>query len=174
MSSVTRFLRQIPTGMQYYAAPALATLAGAACEFVPTAANYVGNYPPGYVAPASAALQAAIQTITVGLPAGSLPIIRDMGKTVFAETASSVANAQVGTGLGVKGSFRQVQLLLPQPITNTQGFIGGVNGNVGGVYGGSPDAYSPYLTFYLPETVCGILASPATLASIGGALGGQL
>ena len=67
MSSVTRFIRQVPVSTTYYNAD---TVVGASStlvfEFVPSGSNYVGNYPVagstsgGYVQAASAALQAAI------------------------------------------------------------------------------------------------------------------
>jgi hypothetical protein len=158
MSSVTRFLRQVPTGQALYGNGnnnSLGAIADAACLFVPGSGNYVGNYPPGLVCPADAATQAAIRTAAAGLTQ-NLPIVRDMGKTIFAQTASSLANAQAGTGSGSYGYFRQVQVLIPQPISAVQGFLGGVGGSVFGVVGGSPNAYAPYLTVYVPTTVAGV------------------
>lgn len=162
MSSVTRFLRQIPTGQSVYLQGTvvnvndLAAIANAAVEFIPTSGNYVGNYPPGVVVAASAALKAAIQTADAGL-AQSTPVIRDLGKTIFAPVYNGTP-AATGTASGNSGFFRQVQLLIPQAI-GSQGFIGGAQGSVFGVVGGSPDAYSSYLTFYLPTAVAGVLAT---------------
>ena len=67
MSSVTRFIRQVPVSSTYYNVSA-AVLAGSnVYEFFPTSANVVGNYPPGYVSLAGAALQAAL-AVCAGLP----------------------------------------------------------------------------------------------------------
>jgi hypothetical protein len=142
MSSVTRFLRQIPTGLQYANAPDTS----AVFEFVPTAGNYVGNYPPGYMQTASAALAAAVNYYK-NLP-GSL--VRDMGKTIF---------APIGSATGATAAyFRQFQLLVTGPINTTQGFIGGPAGSTFGVVGApaTPDAYTNYMTFYVPVVVGGV------------------
>lgn len=163
MSSVTRFLKQVSPSQQYMAAPALATLAAQACEFIPLSANVVGNYPPGYIIAAEASTQAAIQAIVTGR-SQQLCVLRDMGKVVYAPLASSLANAQAGVSSGTSGYFRQVQLLLPQPIVNSQNFIGGANGNLFGNQGGAAAIYDAYMTFYLPVVINGVLASPATLA----------
>jgi hypothetical protein len=160
MSSVTRFLRQVQTGQALYAGNSLAQIAAAACEFVPTAGNYVGNYPPGVVIPAQAATVAAITNAAAGYTQ-SAPIVRDMGKTIFAPTATSLANAQAGTLTGSSGYFRQIQVLIPQPI-GSQGFIGGPSGSVFGVVGGSPTAYAQYLTVYVPTSVAGVYLSTTT------------
>jgi hypothetical protein len=174
MSSVTRFLKQVSPSEQFIAAPAaLATLAGQACEFIPSSANVVGNYPPGYIIAAEASTQAAIQAITSGR-AQTLCVLRDMGKVVFAPLASSLANAQAGVSSGTSGYFRQVQLLLPQPISNSQGFIGGANGHLFGNQGGAAAVYDPYMTFYLPVVVGGVLASPASVALQSSALSGAM
>ena len=163
MSSVTRFLRQIPTGQSLYIQGAtvglndLTAIADAAVEFVPDAGNYVGNYPPGVVVAASAAVKAVIVAAATGLTQ-STPVLRDMGKTIFAPIYTGTPSNTVGPS-GNAGYFRQVQLLIPQAINTNQGFIGGTNGSVFGVYGGSTDAYTPYLTFYLPTTVAGVLAT---------------
>jgi hypothetical protein len=153
MSSVSRFIRQVPLSTTYYnAATVIANPTTMVFEFVPTSANYVGNYPPGYVQTAPAALQAALnQAINAAGAAGNL-ILRDMGKTIFAPVASLTGNA---------GYFRQVQLLLPAQITAAQGFIGGTSGTTFGVLGaaGTPDVYTDYLTFYIPVTVAGVTGS---------------
>jgi hypothetical protein len=122
---------------------------------------------------AQASTQQAIQAITTGRTQ-TLCVLRDMGKVVYAPLASSLANAQAGTASGTSGYFRQVQLLLPQPITNTQGFIGGASGNLFGVQGGAGSVYAAYLTFYLPVVVGGILASPASVALQSGAVSGGM
>ena len=164
MSSVTRFLRQIPTGQELYGGNTLANIANSAVEFIATSGNYVGNYPPGFVIPAQAATVAAINTAAVNYTQ-TQPIVRDMGKTIFAQTATSLANAQAGTGTGTWGFFRQIQVLVPQPITTSQGFIGGPSGSVFGVVGGSPTSTAQYLTVYVPTSVAGVynLASVSAL-----------
>jgi hypothetical protein len=166
MSSVTRFIRQIPTGQQYYPQYTLTVtgseLADAAYIFFPDTGNYVGNYPPGYVVAAVdeagsiyGSLVALQQTVMGGLTQQSI-VLRDMGKTIFAPIATDVAGSDVGQNGA--GYFRQVQVLIPQPISSTQGFLGGVNGSVFGVYGSSP-TYAPYATIYLPTNVAGVFAN---------------
>jgi hypothetical protein len=161
MSSVTRFIRQIPLATTYYNVSA-AVLAGTGVyEFVPTAANYVGNYPPGYMQTASAALQAALATAGTS----SDLVLRDMGKTLFAPVGSLSGNA---------GYFRQVQLLKPSAITAAQGFIGGTAGNRFGVLGdaNTPDAYTDFMTFYIAVPVSGVLGG--TLSGLFPIAGGQM
>ena len=151
MSSVTRFIRQVPVSASYYNA---VTILGATStmvfELVPSASNIVANYPPGHVQVASAALQAAIALEVTLNGIGNL-VLRDMGKTIY---------AQYGTGLAADPSayFRQVQLLRPSAITAAQGFAAGSAGQSFGVLGAqnSPDAYTDFLTFYIPVAVAGV------------------
>ena len=150
MTSVTRFLRQIPTGQTLYDVPNLNTIASAAWEFIPTSSNYVGNYPPGVIVPASAIVKLSIQNAADGL-ISQTPIIRDMGKTIYAPIATSPTNL---TPIGVSQYFRQIQVLVPQDINTNQGFIGGTAGSVFGVIGGSHPG-SSYLTVYVPTSVGG-------------------
>jgi len=155
MSSVTRFIRQVPVSTTYYnAQQIIASPSTLVYEFVPSAANYVGNYPPGTMQTASVALQAAIAQAANANAAGAGLVLRDLGKTIFAATTSSATNF---------GYFRQVQLIAPSSITSTQGFIGGTAGPTFGVLGAAntPDAYTDYLTFYIPVVVAGVLG-PAT------------
>lgn len=162
MSSVTRFTRQVPLSTTYYNVTD-AILAGTGVyEFVPTSSNYVGNYPPGYVQTASAALIAALGT------AGTTSdlILRDMGKTIYAPVGSL-------TG-ATAGYFRQVQLLKPSAIQTAQGFIGGLSGNTFGVLGGQqiPDNYTNFMTFYIAVPIGGILGG--TLSGLTPIAGGQM
>jgi hypothetical protein len=150
MSSVTRFIRQVPVSASYYNA---VTILGATStmvfELVASASNIVGNYPPGYVQTASAALQAALSdAVTAASGAGNL-VLRDMGKTIFAPVGSLGGNSSY---------FRQVQLINPSAITAAQGFAGGVSGQTFGVLGGQniPDANTDFLTFYIPVAVAGV------------------
>ena len=173
MSSVTRFLRQVPTGLALYDGNTLAQIAASACEFIPTAANYVGNYPPGFVIPAQAATVAAITNASAGYTQ-TAPFVRDMGKTIFAQTATTLANAQAGTGTGNFGYFRQIQVLVPQVITLSQGFIGGLSGSTFGVVGGSPTTTSTYLTVYVPTSVAGVSNVPSGVTPIADGPQGQM
>jgi hypothetical protein len=148
MSSVTRFIRQIPASASHLnAATVIANASTMVFELVPSATNVVGNYPPGHMQAASAALQAAIAA------AGANVVLRDMGKTIL---------APVGSASGNQGFFRQVQLIAPAALSASQGFNGGSAGSTFGVLGASnvPDAYTDYLTFYIPVSVAGVNYGP--------------
>ena len=143
MSSVTRFIRQVPDSTTYYNAVAvLGATSTMVFELVPSASNIVANYPPGYVKAAGAELIAALADAVTAHTAANL-VLRDMGKTIY---------AQYGTGLASDPSayFRQVQLLRPSAITSAA--------QVFGVLGGQniPDAYTDFLTFYIPVAVAGV------------------
>lgn len=152
MSSVTRFLRQIPTGVGLVNPDSLTLTA---LDFVPASGNYVGNYPPGYVVPASATgLSTALANAK--LVAGGQFVLRDMGKTIF---CPYVAAVDASTAAAPSGYFREYQLLVVNPISAAQGFIGGVGGNNFGVVGPAPataPGTSTYCTFYLPSMVAGV------------------
>ena len=172
MSSVTRFLRQIPTGQTLYG-ETLQNVADNAYTFVPTTANYVGNYPPGAMVLATLASSGIAGQIANALALApnttATAIIRDMGKTVYAGVASSEANALTGSGVTAFGWFRQYQLLLLNPITSNN-FL---NGTTFGVNGTQATGYTPYLTFYLPSAVAGVFpVASGTVQSQ--AAGGQL
>jgi hypothetical protein len=174
MSSVTRFLRQIPLSTTYYSADGVVqNLVNTVFEFLPSSSNYVGNYPNGFndttggvVVSAGAPLLTAI-TSAVEANGGTSGtsgnagrcLLRDMGKTIFAPVVSGLASAP-GTGSATSpwGYFRQVQLVAPTGITQGPGFMGGVTGNTFGVLGAAntPDVYTDYLTFYIPVSVAGI------------------
>jgi hypothetical protein len=147
MSSVTRFLRQIPTGLSYYTAGAQVQF----YEFVPTTGNYVGNYTPGAM-------------VTLALPVAFDPatmVLRDMGKTIKASTASSQGNAQAGiVNASTEQFWREFQVLTPTagPQTNF-----GVNGSPS-----VPDAYSAYYTVYLPVTVSAVGLTPSSVVPVAG------
>jgi hypothetical protein len=152
MSSIGSSLRQIPLATTYYNPYEIiqdVVTNGInqthVYEFVADSGNYVGNYPPGYMQPASAEL---VQNIdNVGFKKDVT--LRDMGKTIYARDGNKpTAN---------KGYFRQVQLIVPKEISLTQGFLGGVNGTTFGVIGGPliPDNYTNYLTFYIPVSIGG-------------------
>ena len=134
MSSVQRFIRQIPSCSTFYsAATVVSSAATVAFDFTPSASNVVGNYPPGYV---TAAGSGALYTlITQAANAGPV-VLRDMGKTI---------KAALGSEAGVVSFYRQVQL------------VSLLSSALGGVQGGSnvPTATSDYLTFYIPITIAG-------------------
>lgn len=174
MSSVTRFIRQIPQATTYYnASVVIAAPQTYVYEFVPSSSNYVGNYPNpfpdatgGYMQIASVALQTAI--LEAANAATNALVLRDMGKTIFAPTTNSATASWA--------YFRQVQLLRPSQITQGPGFIGGINGNTFGVLGAAqnPDAYTNYLTFYIPVTVAGVGLPVAALTGAYALAGGQM
>lgn len=158
MSSVTRFIRQIPAEASHLSAAAIAAApASMIYELVPSASNVVGNYPNGgYVQLASAALILAVQEAVNAAGAASSLILRDMGKTIL---------APVGSASGNQGFFRHVQLLRPQALSASQGFNGGSGGSSFGVLGAAntPDAYTDYLSFYIPVSVAGVNYGPIAI-----------
>lgn len=167
MSSVTRFIRQVPVSASYInAATIVANSSTMVFELVPAASNIVANYPPGYVQAASAALQASIAQAVAANPNGL--VLRDMGKTIYAQYGSGAASDPAGY-------FRQVQLINPSAITAAQGFAGGAAGQSFGVLGGSniPDAYTDFLTFYIPVSVAGV-KGPQVLLQAYLVAGGQM
>jgi len=140
MSSVTRFIRQIPSSASHLNAAALvAGAASLAFELVPSSGNIVGNYPPGYVQN-SAALAAAITAANAA--ASGAVLLRDMGKTIL---------APVGSLSGAQQYYRQVQLIAPAALSS--GFVGNF-----GVLGAAanPSANVDYLSFYIPVSVAGV------------------
>jgi hypothetical protein len=167
MSSIGSAPRQIPVGLQYYPVYQATAddIAKVAYVFIPDSGNYVGNYPPGFVVPMDEVANvqgsiAALGPVAAGLPYNFLNnlngkkgtfVLRDMGKTIFADVHDKFA-----VPTNTKGYFREVQVLIPQPISTTQGFLGGVNGSVFGVYGSAPQ-YAPYATIYFPTNVDGVL-----------------
>ena len=167
MSSVTRFIRQVPVATTYYnAANILANSSTMVFELVPSASNIIANYPPGYVQAASAALQASLAQALAANASGL--VLRDMGKTIFAQYGS-------GASSDPSAYFRQVQLINPSAITAAQGFAGGAAGQSFGVLGGSniPDAYTDFLTFYIPVAVAGV-KGPQVLTQAYAVAGGQM
>lgn len=158
MSSVTRFIRQIPAEASRYSAATVATNPSTMVyELVPDAANVTGNYVGnGYVQLASTALVLAIQqAVNAAGGAGNL-VLRDMGKTILAPVAGLSGN---------KGYFRHVQLIAPAALNNAQGFNGGSNGSAFGVLGAAntPDAYTDYLSFYIPVSIGGVNYGPIAI-----------
>jgi hypothetical protein len=151
MSSVTRFIRQIPVNSTFHSASTVAGAPGTyAFELVPSASNIVGNYAPGYVASASAALQAAITAAASAAGGAANLLLRDMGKTV---------TAPIGSATGNIGFFRHVQLVAP---ASAASFNSGTFGVLGAA--NTPDAYTDYLSFLIPVSVMGVGAAPIPLA----------
>jgi len=152
MSSVTRFIRQVQPHTTYYSASAvIASPSTTAYELVPTAgAAATGNYPAGTMSTNVTALNDAIVAASTATATSGRLMLRDMGKTVRAPLT-------VG---GNVGFFRQVQLVAPSAITAAQGYAGGAAGVSFGVLGSAsaPDAYTAYLTFYIPVAVAGMAA----------------
>jgi len=170
MSSVTRFLRQIPAENQYVGGPIeLATLAPLAYEFVNTTANYTGNYPPGAMVLGSTDTSTYINFQILNarqFNPNAMYTLRDMGKTIYAGIAVSVSDAQNLLNITNHGYFRQYQLLVfpgSSTVPNTFG-VGGSNSG----------GYTPYLTFYLPSIVAGrfptITSSTQLPTTAGGAM----
>lgn len=189
MSSVTRFLKQLPAGQgqTYLTSTSLGLIDNCAYAFIPTSANVVGNYPPGAMVLLSndaslGGLQNAIvnalsyaQASPTAVPT-LLGVLRDMGKTIFAPVSGTVAGvpAALTSASSNYGYFRQVQLLVPGAVTANQ--VGGASGSAFGVVGPSPTG-SSYLTFYLPVSVASVLLQPATVDLVAGVaqgLGGQM
>jgi hypothetical protein len=180
MSSVTRFIRQIPVSTTYYnASVVVGTPATYAFEFINDPSNYVGNYPPGYMSAASSALVAAINQNVAGAGGAAAVVLRDMGKTIYAAytTSQTPATDPRNTPSTVTyGYFRQVQLLAPKPIGLTSNtLIGGVAGTTFGVLGApnNTDVYTDYLTFFIPVSVAGIFG-PAVATGAYAIAGGQM
>jgi hypothetical protein len=144
MSSVTRFLRQIPTGLSFYKLLDVGqTTSGIFYKLVPADGNYVGNYPPG-----------AMEDITsdvLDALAGINYVLRDMGKTFEADAGEQGA-----------AFFRQMQVIVPASASPTFGVIGGPDVPVTG---------ADYYTVYLPVPVTGrgfILPATVSLVPIAG------
>ncbi len=155
MSSVTRFIRQIPVNSQLHSNAVLLTSpATMAYEFVPASGNVVGNYPPGAMVAATSALQLAINA------QGANALIRDMGKTVKC----------AGPGSSDLRFFRQVQLITP---SNQSSVVGGASGNTFGVQGGAalPSANSAFMVFYIAVAAGDMIgAGPYAVPSLSGQL----
>jgi hypothetical protein len=145
MSSVGRFIRQVDNSNHFLsAATVVATPGTYVYELVADASNIVGNYAPGYMAVASAALQAAITA--ANSRASNNVILRDMGKTV---------RAPINSASGAIGFFRQVQLV--DPALGAAGVLGAP---------ATPDAYTNYLTFYVPIAINGVCVVPAAVTVV--------
>ena len=152
MSSVTRFLRQIPAGGSLFNVDAATPL----YVFTAGPGNYVGNYPPGtmnYLGPAS----------SVNSYFGT-PVFRDMGKTI-----------QAGVGSGSVGFFRAVQLLNPVAVASATASTNfGVNGSQPGTIASGNAGDDGYNTFYIPISVGGVAPGGVVPVSNIGPLAGNI
>jgi hypothetical protein len=150
MSSVTRFIRQIPVNASVHSAT---TVVGSPAtyvyEFNPSASNVVGNYPPGYMTTASAALQAAITAAASAAGGAANLLLRDLGKSI---------SAPIGSATGNIGFFRQVQIIAPASVASfnagTFGVLGAAN---------TPDALTDFMVVYVPISVMGVGVAPIPL-----------
>jgi hypothetical protein len=160
MSSIQSFLRQRNVANTIFQAPTNACY----YNFVAGSGNYVGNYPPGYMALASADIAAA-----AGVSPGLL--IRDMGKTIKAPIGV-LANTPILNPAATEGFFREVQLIAPVAAVSatgstTFGVGAGVAGSAAGTVPAGNAGFNGYGTFYIPIVIDGTLATSAgTQASI--------
>jgi hypothetical protein len=131
MSSVTRFIRQIPAETTYYNAGAV---------FVGSTLNAYELVAAGTMTiAASTGLQALVVAAVDGAGGVSKVVLRDMGKTVRAAVTGNAAAV---------GHFRQVQLIAPVSASAAQSSFGVLAG-------------AGYLTFYVPTVVMGSSADAA-------------
>jgi len=144
MSSTQSFLRQRVVGTTL-----LTVDTSKLYVLQPTAANYVGNYPPGTMTAVGAGNVGGAPTPVVA---------RDMGKTVVA--------AVTGNATAAPGAFRCVQLLSPVSVqypTSVTNF--GVQGSVPGSLPSGNTGDDGYNTFYVPIVAGGVIASGVTVAA---------
>jgi hypothetical protein len=148
MSSVQSFLRQRVVGTTTIASTTdLYT-------FVAGSGNYVGNYPPGYLASSTVVFDGTV-------------VLRDLGKTIKAGFSSDA-----GVTVGAPGYWRAVQVISPVSVafaTSSTTFGVGVDGQgaAGGVPQGLPTPGGNagdrgYGTFYIPIVVGGVIAEGVT------------
>lgn len=164
MSSVQSYLRQRVVGTTTFAAPATPTpmqlycliagnaAAGTTALAAVAAGNYVGNYPPGYLVagPTIANLKLAAQGGLVN------PILRDLGKTIYAPLANAVTAT---LPFGTAGYWRAVQVLDPSLVTTGNS---GITGQVPGfrpLATGGNNGDKGYNTYYIPIVVNGLAPS---------------
>lgn len=160
MSSIQSFLRQRNVANTIFQAP---TTTGCYYNFIADNGNYVGNYPPGYMATASASVAEEAD--------GKL--IRDMGKTIKAR----IANAEDGVlgSSATEGFFREVQLITPAVASTSSSF--GVQGHVAGPNPGNAGYDTYYLAIIVDGTIAtsaGTFATKAVLANTYIPFGGQM
>ena len=161
MSSIQSFLRQRSQTSTFFQAPTNACY----YNFVAGSGNYVGNYPPGYMA------------LAVANPvpsAGSL--IRDMGKTVKAPIGTVGATPPVPL-TSTEGFFREVQVISPVAAVSATGsttFGVGINSAGAAVQPAGNAGDDGYGTYYIPIVIDGTIATNATLPTSYLPIGGQM
>jgi hypothetical protein len=146
MSSVTRFLKQIPVATTYYTTNADDSVP-VYFQFNPEGGNYVGNYMPGTMTDVTSTIVAAINAM-------ESPVLRDLGKTFKSVVVDgqSAADGQVAF-------FRQVQLLDTSSFT-TFGVMGSPS---------VPAANSKYYNIYVAVPITGAgYVSPGIYPIAGG------
>lgn len=161
MSSVTRFLRQIPTGLSTYSAADVT--ASNLYVLIPGSGNYVGNYAndpnavnPGYMVKVP---NANLGGAAVFGP-GSGYVVRDMGKTTLALVSAAGTGADLSTS--TPGYFRAVQVLSPTGVAFATAVTNfGVQGQAPGTFPAGNAGDMGYNTFYVPIVVGGVVATTA-------------
>ena len=147
MTSVQKFLRQRSQANTLFSAPTNDCY----YVFVPTAGNYVGNYPPGYMVAAG---------VYGAAPDPSGLLIRDMGKTIKAPLAD--ATTGVLGASATSGFFREIQLISPVTVASaTASSNFGIIGNAAQTFGPGNVGDSGYNTLYIPIIIDGTVASSA-------------
>jgi hypothetical protein len=141
MSSVTRFLRQIPVSTTYYTVTAANTQALQSTFYAMTPSIAGGNY-PGSVAAIDAGTASVLSNANITI-ATNVYLLRDMGKTIKATVS----------GQTVPNFFREVQVLNPSTYASTFGVAGPDYNNV-----------SAYFTFYVPVAMPGFSSGLAPVA----------
>jgi hypothetical protein len=159
MSSVTRFLRQIPVSTTYYSLP---DSLGSLYVLNPGQGNFVGNYPndSGFMTSAGSfpyvqwltgqGIYSSNQETETYIPNRSSFILRDMGKTIRAPAGAP-------TNTAFTGYYREVQIINPGtfPVPPPAGSnVGGSSGVIGGST--VPSTLAQYGTFYIPVTMAGL------------------
>lgn len=146
MSSVQSFLKQRVVGTRTAAFNPLAE-PGTYYQFQPAVGNYVGNYTPGYMYDVTA--------VVVGeLSGATLPVMRDMGKTLKAVIGQDSQTQPVDLVTNA-GFFREYQILVPSVVPSA------TSSTPFGVGGVAPT----YHTVYVPIVVGGTLPGVAVGAT---------
>jgi hypothetical protein len=168
MSSVQSFLRQRVVGTTTFVPAASNRLyvlvAGAASTGSTTlglnaASNYVGNYPPGLMiaGPLISDLQGESNELVN-------PIYRDMGKTVYAQLATS---ASATSNFGAPGFWRAVQVIDPVAVASATAATNfGVTGSARGLLPAGNTGDQGYNTYYIPIVVGGVIPGTAAATSV--------
>ena len=195
MQSKYKLTRQIPLTTTYYDATIVANHPDKyAFAFYPTSGQgvYTGaNTTKGYMASGTGdaslggTLITSIQRAIAEAGGAHMLVLRDLGRTIFTEYYTIIAEPNPLVPPTSKGYFRQVQLMTPTSI-GTNGWNGGPYGSTFGVKGfpsqSNALAYigsntfnsTSYLTFYIPVAIANIIAEGATSTGAYAIAGGQL